>query len=70
MIVPSIQEDIMHAVAKETTKGIFNNLKNDFFGILVYDSHDMSCKEHMALILCYMDKRICCGKIYRPYSSF
>ncbi|XP_050207452.1 uncharacterized protein LOC126656872 [Mercurialis annua] len=57
MIASSIQKDIVHAAAKETTKAIIDDLKDDYFAILVDECRDVSCKEQMALVLRYVDKR-------------
>ena len=46
IIASSIQKDIVHACTKETTGAI-----------LIDELHDISHKEQMAFILCYVDKR-------------
>ncbi|XP_050211757.1 uncharacterized protein LOC126661918 [Mercurialis annua] len=56
MIAPSIQKDIVHAAAKETTKAIIDDLEDDYFTILVDECRDVSCKEQMTLR--YVDKGI------------
>nr|XP_009803107.1 PREDICTED: zinc finger MYM-type protein 1-like [Nicotiana sylvestris] len=53
---PIIQKDIINACAKETLKAIIGDLNGDYFGILVDESKDISHKEQMALVLCYVDK--------------
>ncbi|XP_016508382.2 uncharacterized protein LOC107825966 [Nicotiana tabacum] len=53
---PIIQKDIINACAKETLKAIIVDLNGDYFGILVDESKDISHKEQMALVLCYVDK--------------
>ena len=40
-----IQEDIVNAIAYETSKAIIKNLDNGFFSILVDESRDISVKE-------------------------
>ena len=47
-----IQKDIVNAVARETSKAIIEDLDNGFFSILVNESHDISMKGQMALVLC------------------
>nr|XP_009783286.1 PREDICTED: uncharacterized protein LOC104231920 [Nicotiana sylvestris] len=56
MICPSIQKDIVSSCAKETLKAIVEDLNGDYFGILVNESKDVSHKEQMALVLCYVNK--------------
>ena len=52
-----IQKDIVNAVACETSKAIIKDLDNGFFSILVDESHDISVKEQMALVLRYVNKK-------------
>ena len=47
----------MNAIASETSKGIIKDLDNGFFSILVDESHDISVKEQMSLILRYVNKK-------------
>ncbi|XP_070013756.1 uncharacterized protein [Nicotiana sylvestris] len=56
MTSPDIQKDIVNSCAKETVKAIIEDLNGDFFGILVDESKDVSHKEQMALVLCYVNK--------------
>ncbi|XP_065631685.1 uncharacterized protein LOC136068455 [Quercus suber] len=51
-----IQKDIVNAIARETSKFIIKDLDNGFFTILVDESHDISVKEQMALVLRYVNK--------------
>ena len=51
-----IQKDIVNAIARETSKVIIKDLDNGFFSILVDESHDISVKEQMALVLHYVNK--------------
>ncbi|XP_009767448.2 uncharacterized protein [Nicotiana sylvestris] len=60
MSSPSIQKDIVDACAKETITAIIEDLDEDFFGILVDESKDISHKEQMALVLRYVNKE---GKV-------
>ncbi|XP_009804687.2 uncharacterized protein [Nicotiana sylvestris] len=57
MICPAIQKDIVDACAKEIIKAIIQDLNDDFFGILVDESKDISHKEQMALVKRYVNKR-------------
>ncbi|XP_070020836.1 uncharacterized protein [Nicotiana sylvestris] len=56
MTSPNIQKDIVNSCAKETVKAIIENLNENFFGILVDESKDVSHKEQMALVLRYVNK--------------
>ncbi|XP_015167808.1 zinc finger MYM-type protein 1-like [Solanum tuberosum] len=56
MCSPSIQKDIVDSCAKETIKSILEDLDEDYFGILVDESKDVSHKEQMALVLRYVNK--------------
>ena len=52
-----IQKDIVNAIARETSKAIIKDLDNGFFSILVDESHDISVKEQMTLVLRYVNKK-------------
>ncbi|XP_050255064.1 uncharacterized protein LOC126700944 [Quercus robur] len=54
---PDIQKDIVNAIARETSKAIIKDLDNGFFSILVDESHDISVKEQMSLVLYYVNKK-------------
>ncbi|XP_009771999.1 uncharacterized protein LOC107767947 [Nicotiana tabacum] len=41
----------------ETIKCIIEDLNGDYFSIVVDESRDVSCKEQMAIVLCYVDRR-------------
>lgn len=56
MICSIIQKEIEDAYAKETNKAIIKDLDDDYFGILVDGSKDISHKEQMALVLQYVNK--------------
>ncbi|XP_021756932.1 zinc finger MYM-type protein 1-like [Chenopodium quinoa] len=56
MTAPSIQKDIVHACAKETTKAIIEELGGDLFGILVDESSDVSVKEQLVVVLRFVNK--------------
>ena len=65
LTAPSIQKEIVSCVALETHKAIFEELGNDLFGIRVDDAADVSYKEQMGIILCYVNKKgHSCGKFY------
>ena len=57
----------MHATAKESTNAIIDDLRDDFCGILVDESYDVSCENQMAINLCYVDKR---GFVVERFISF
>ena len=47
----------MNAVAYKTTDAIIEDLGSGFFSILVDESHDISIKEQMTVVLRYVDKK-------------
>ena len=47
----------MNVVAHETSKAIIKDLDNGFFSILVDESHDISVKEQMVLVLRCVNKQ-------------
>lgn len=49
----------MSVAALWTTKVIINELEDALFTILIDESHDISIKEHIALILRFVDKQGC-----------
>ncbi|CAN1120168.1 Zinc finger MYM-type protein 1 [Linum perenne] len=55
MTSPGIQKDIVHALVIVTTKLITTDIGDDFFAILADESRDVSVKEQMGVILCYVD---------------
>ena len=52
-----IQKDIVNTFACETSKAIIKDLDNRFFSILIDESRDISVKEQMSLVLCYVNKK-------------
>ena len=52
-----IQKDIVNTIVRETSKTIIKDLDNGFFSILVDESRDISVKEQMTLVLCYVNKK-------------
>ncbi|XP_060210282.1 uncharacterized protein LOC132637161 [Lycium barbarum] len=61
---PDIQKDIVNSCAKETVNAIIEDLNEDYFGILVDESKDVSHKEQMALVLRYVNKE---GKVIERF---
>ncbi|CAN1120166.1 Zinc finger MYM-type protein 1 [Linum perenne] len=59
MTSPGIQKDIVHALVIVTTKLITTDIGDDFFAILADESRDVSVKEQMGVILCYVDGKGC-----------
>ncbi|CAN6581607.1 unnamed protein product [Malus baccata var. baccata] len=58
LIAPSIQKDIVNSCAFKTIKAIMKEVKESkFFSIMVDESHDISTKEQMAVILRYVDNK-------------
>ncbi|CAN1799418.1 Zinc finger MYM-type protein 1 [Linum perenne] len=55
MTSPDIQNDIVHALALETSKLITKDIGDDFFAILADEYRDVSVKEQMDVVLCYVD---------------
>ncbi|PIN08128.1 Tam3-transposase (Ac family) [Handroanthus impetiginosus] len=53
----AVQKEIIHACAIETAKVIIKDLNGDYFSVLVDESRDVSCKEQMALVVRYVDRR-------------
>ena len=56
IVASSIQKDLANAAAKETINLIIDDLEDNLFGILVDESSDISRKEQMAVVICYVDK--------------
>ncbi|XP_071688156.1 uncharacterized protein [Rutidosis leptorrhynchoides] len=55
MTCSSIQKDIVHAAATEVEKAIAKETGDEFFFVLVDKSRDVSCKEQMSLVLCFVN---------------
>ncbi|XP_022028337.1 uncharacterized protein LOC110929487 [Helianthus annuus] len=51
-----IQKEIIECFAKEVTKNICAEIKDDVFGLLVDESSDVSLKEQMAVVVRFVDK--------------
>ncbi|KAH9689344.1 TTF-type domain-containing protein [Citrus sinensis] len=56
MTSPKIQKDIVSCVATETTNAIIREMGDALFSVLIDESRDISTKEQMAVVLCYVDK--------------
>ncbi|XP_076953837.1 uncharacterized protein LOC143628038 [Bidens hawaiensis] len=56
LTAPSIQKEIIECFAKEVTKMISEEIKDNVFGLLVDESSDVSLKEQMAVVVRYIDK--------------
>ncbi|XP_076945438.1 uncharacterized protein LOC143616512 [Bidens hawaiensis] len=57
LTAPSIQKEIIDCFAKEVTKKLCEEFKDDVFGLLADESSDVSQKEQMAIVVRYVDKR-------------
>jgi Domain of unknown function (DUF4371) len=53
LVALDIQKDIVHESSVETSKKIIEELGEELFSVLVYESSDVSCKEKMIVILRY-----------------
>ncbi|XP_022033097.1 zinc finger MYM-type protein 1-like [Helianthus annuus] len=51
-----IRKEIIECFAKEVTKNICAEIKDDVFGLLVYESSDVSLKEQMVVVVRFVDK--------------
>ncbi|KAI3725286.1 hypothetical protein L1987_65069 [Smallanthus sonchifolius] len=56
LTAPSIQKEIIDCFAKEVTKMICEEIKDDVFGLLVDESSDVSMMEQMVVVVRYVDK--------------
>ncbi|KAK4254520.1 hypothetical protein QN277_009894 [Acacia crassicarpa] len=52
-----IQKDLSQACADLTIKAIISDLGDDYFSLLVDEAHDVAIKEHMAVVLRYVNKK-------------
>ncbi|XP_066333690.1 uncharacterized protein [Miscanthus floridulus] len=57
MTAHSIQTNIINCCAKETSKLIIEDLRDDYFSILADESSDVYQKEQLALCIRYVDKK-------------
>ena len=53
---PDTQKDIVFALASETYEQIVKDIGDDFYTILVDESHDIASKEQMAVVLGYVNR--------------
>jgi hypothetical protein len=56
MTSPDIQKDIVKCFADQILQSILQDIGGDVFVLLVDESRDVSCNEHMAVVLRYVDK--------------
>ncbi|XP_056685412.1 uncharacterized protein [Spinacia oleracea] len=71
MISPLIQKDIAYSCSKETIRVIMEELGDDYFGILVDESRDVSCKEQAAFCLRYDTTALSLrGAIYSIFAEY
>ncbi|KAI5397862.1 hypothetical protein KIW84_063616 [Lathyrus oleraceus] len=57
---PDIQKDIVKVTATVTTQVILDDLGDDLFSILIDESRDISVKEQMIVVICYVNNE---GKV-------
>ncbi|XP_042443839.1 zinc finger MYM-type protein 1-like [Zingiber officinale] len=53
---PKIQKDLTRACASEITLAIINDIGDKFFSLMVDEARDSSVKEHMGVVLMYVNK--------------
>ncbi|XP_050897949.1 uncharacterized protein LOC127104845 [Lathyrus oleraceus] len=61
---PDIQKDIVKASITVTTQVILDGLGDDLFAILIDKSHDISVKEQMIVVICYVNNE---GKVIERF---
>ncbi|KAI5313644.1 hypothetical protein L3X38_042820 [Prunus dulcis] len=66
LIAPSIQKDLVNSCAKETICLILSDVKDRYFSIMVDEARDVSIKEQMAMVLCYVNDK---GQIIESFSK-
>ncbi|XP_061358289.1 uncharacterized protein LOC133302512 [Gastrolobium bilobum] len=64
MIAPSIRKDITNVAASLVIRAIILDIGDNFFSILVDEARDISIKEHMAIVLRYVN---CNGDIIEHF---
>ncbi|KAI5339071.1 hypothetical protein L3X38_018343 [Prunus dulcis] len=57
LIAHSIQKDLVNSCAKETIGLILSEVKDRYFSIMVDEARDVSIKEKMAMVLCYVNNK-------------
>ncbi|XP_017217046.2 uncharacterized protein LOC108194598 [Daucus carota subsp. sativus] len=55
MVSPKIQKDICHCFTQDILKSTIKEISDDVFALLVYESSNISKKEHMVVVLRYVD---------------
>ncbi|XP_008244548.1 PREDICTED: zinc finger MYM-type protein 1-like [Prunus mume] len=56
-IAPKIQKDLVNSCVSETIDAIISDIDDAFFSILVNESRDVSIREQMAVVLCYVNQK-------------
>ncbi|XP_042450675.1 zinc finger MYM-type protein 1-like [Zingiber officinale] len=56
---PTVQKDLTRACAAEVTNFILNDIKDNIFSLMVDECRDILVKEHMGVILRYVNKNGC-----------
>ncbi|KAH9725570.1 TTF-type domain-containing protein [Citrus sinensis] len=57
MTSPDIQKQIVSVCSAETSRAIIIEIGDSLFSVMIDESRDISTKEQMAVVLCYVDKR-------------
>ena len=57
LIAPSIQKDLVNSCAKETIDLILSDVKDRYFSIMVDEARDVSIKEQITMMLCYVNDK-------------
>ncbi|XP_024042885.1 zinc finger MYM-type protein 1-like [Citrus clementina] len=57
MTSPDIQKQIVSVCSAETSRAIIKEIGDSLFSVMIDESRDISTKEQMAVVLCYVDKR-------------
>ncbi|XP_042437288.1 zinc finger MYM-type protein 1-like [Zingiber officinale] len=71
---PKIQKDLTRACVSEITLAIINDIEDKFFSLMVDKAQDSSVKEHMGVVLRYVNKKGCVierflAVVHMPYTS-
>ena len=56
---PDIQKDVVSGATIETINFIMKDISSGLFSILIDESHDISVKEHIVVVLRYVDENGC-----------
>ncbi|KDO48301.1 hypothetical protein CISIN_1g037692mg [Citrus sinensis] len=57
MTSPDIQKQIVSVCLTETSKAIIKEISDSLFSVMIDESHDISIKEQMSVVLHYVDKK-------------